>query len=162
MVIVSIKLFDIPATAGISSNPSGSTEPDGRPTALDDDRDFSGDLSFLLDGPYRFLSAYRSRQGIEILERERVDLVILDLHMPSDFAEEDDDEGIEVLKIIRSRWGSEEGKRIPVIILTKTDAEKNRTRCREFLADAFFRKPPEISALGLTIRRLLQGRKPGP
>lgn len=114
---------------------------------VDDDKEFSGDLSFLLDGPYQIVSVSESKKAIQLLEKEKFDLVILDLKMPCFYGNEDETEGIEVLRIIRQKWGALRGVRIPVIILSKMDHQENQRKCVELEADEFFAKPPDIQAL---------------
>jgi CheY-like chemotaxis protein len=122
---------------------------------IDDDEKFSDDLSFLIDSSYQIVSASGSKRGIELLEKERFDLVILDLNMPASYADEDDMEGIEVLRIIRQKWGTLRGSRIPVIIVSKMATPENRSRCEALGADAFFAKPPDIDDLKEMMERLV-------
>ena len=122
---------------------------------IDDDEEFADDLTYLLDGPYAFHTVTESRKGIELLERERFDLILLDLNMPAFFAENDEREGIEVLEIIRDKWGKE----LPIIILTRMDDEETRRECEDLLASAFYAKPPEVDALRKKIEELLGGGK---
>ena len=76
---------------------------------IDDDLQFSDDLSFLLNGPYSITSAAEAKEGLSLLEQNQYDLVILDLKMPSFYSDEDEKEGLEVLKIIKLKWGPEGG-----------------------------------------------------
>ena len=72
---------------------------------IDDDEKFTDDLQFLLKGPYRFTTVTESKRGIELLQKEKFDLVILDMMMPAFFAEEDEMEGVEVLRMMKSNSG---------------------------------------------------------
>jgi CheY-like chemotaxis protein len=57
-----------------------------RPTVLvvDDDEDFLRDLSSALsDGGYRVVNAADGQEALDVLERTRVDAIIIDLVLPS-------------------------------------------------------------------------------
>ena len=122
---------------------------------IDDDEKFTDDLQFLLKGPYRFTTVTESKRGIELLQKEKFDLVILDLAMPAFFASDDEKEGIEVLRKIKANSGIENEKKIPVVILTKMNTPENRKICLELKADGFFTKPPVIEVLNNKIDKLL-------
>lgn len=122
---------------------------------IDDDEQFSKDLSFLMHGRFRFVVATESKKGVEFLKKEKFDLVILDLVMPAHYAEEDEDEGIEVLRLIREHWVTECEYKIPVIVLTKVDTERNKKICLKLSADAFLVKPPDIEELKKEINEIL-------
>jgi CheY-like chemotaxis protein len=53
---------------------------------VDDDDEFSRDLSFMLDGSYLIVSASESKRTIELMEKEKFDLVILDMKIPAFYA----------------------------------------------------------------------------
>ncbi len=80
---------------------------------VDDDKIFSKILRDGLadggDGKYEILAAFDGEEGFETAEKERPDLILLDLVMPKMG-------GIETLKKIR---GEEWGKDIPVIVETQ-------------------------------------------
>lgn len=122
---------------------------------IDDDRQFMEDLKFFLKGSYQVSSALESRTGIALMEQKPFDLVILDLKMPSYYANEDEREGLEVLKLIKLKWGLEGGANIPVIMLTRDDSPESRRRCLHCQADGFFTKPPDIETLKQKISELL-------
>ena len=123
---------------------------------IDDDKQFGEDLKFLLKPSYRVSSAYEGQTGIALLEKKAFDLVILDLNMPSYYANEDEREGLEVLKLIRLKWGLEGGAKIPVIMITRDDSPESRRKCLQFQADGFFTKPPDIETLKQKINELLE------
>lgn len=123
---------------------------------IDDDEQFSKDLSFLMNGLYWFVVATESKEGIEFLKKEKFDLVILDLVMPAHYAEEDEEEGIEVLRLIREKWGVGRERKIPVIILTKMDTEQNKKICFKLNASAFLTKPPDVEVLKEEMNEILK------
>lgn len=76
-------------------------------------------------------------------------LVLLDLNLPRVT-------GLDVLKRIRS---GERCSGIPVVIMTSSDAERDRRECAESGATAYFQKPSGYEAflrLGEVIRELLR------
>ena len=122
---------------------------------IDDDEKFADDLKFLLNNSFQFFVASESRKGIELFEKENFDLVILDLAMPAFFAEEDEMEGVEVLRIMKSKWEANKKMMIPVIILSRMATPENKRLCFELQAKAFFSKPPRVQDLRKKIDELL-------
>lgn len=122
---------------------------------IDDDQEFLTDLSFMLGGAYQVVTATGGKEGIELLERDGADLVILDLNMPSFYGEDDATEGVAVLRTIRGKRGALRGARIPVVILSKAITNEARRECEQLQADAFFAKPPGIQELRSRIDELL-------
>ena len=78
---------------------------------------------------------YRGREALDILKRKKLDLILLDLHLPDIY-------GTEVL--IRLRKNDE---RTPVIIVTGHGTEKDRRECMQQGAYAFMHKPVGIDEL---------------
>jgi len=76
----------------------------------------------------RILFSSLAEEGIELVERENPDLVILDLGLP-------DRSGLEVLKEVRLR------STVPIIILTVRDEESDVVRGLELGADDYITKP---------------------
>ncbi len=120
---------------------------------IDDEEEFLNDLTFLLDGPYQLITAPGSQEGLRLLRKTSPDLIILDIHMPAYLAQSDEDEGIELLRKLKTgRWS-----KIPVIILTKFDIEEVKGKCSDFRIEAYFRKPPKVAELKERIGELLGG-----
>ena len=119
---------------------------------IDDDEEFTEDLKFLLDGPYQIVAVNESNKGIELLEKEKFDLVILDLVMPAFYADQDEKEGTEVLTMIKNKWRNT----IPTIILTQMNKLNVIDTCHTLGADAFFIKPPVIEELKEKINKLIK------
>jgi CheY-like chemotaxis protein len=80
---------------------------------------------------YNVLKAGDGREGLEVLDRESVDVVLLDILMP----EMDGYEALERLK------ADENLKHIPVIMLTSLDEHSSVTRCIEAGAEDHLPKP---------------------
>jgi two-component system response regulator len=76
-------------------------------------------------------------------------LIILDLNLPRVT-------GIEILRRLR---GSEPSDQTPVIIVTSSTAERDRTAVQKLGADGYFQKPNDLSAyieLGKLVKRVLE------
>ena len=81
---------------------------------VDDDKDFVRLLSRLLDNSvrrYQILAAHTGQEGLHLLERQRPDLVLLDLGLP-------DMDGLQLLDRMRANpsW-----RDIPLVIVTGRD-----------------------------------------
>ncbi len=73
--------------------------------------------------------------ALDLLEKDRVALVVLDLRMP-------EMDGLEVLRRIREKWPTTQ-----VIIATGHGDEEDRRKCLELGAFAFLSKPVNIKEL---------------
>ncbi len=100
---------------------------------VDDNEDNRYTLRLLLesDGHERVIDASGGKEAIALLEREKFNLVLLDMMMP-------DLNGDEVLKIIKANPNSRD---IPVVMISAdTDTEKV-SKCIELGADDYLAKP---------------------
>ena len=98
----------------------------------------------------------RVRDGVEAIDwllrrgsyTERDDLepaiVLLDLNLPKM-------SGIEVLKEIRAH---EQTRRLPVVVLTSSDDEKDRLSAYDNFANSYIRKPVDFSQFIEAVRQL--------
>ncbi|MBI4249631.1 MAG: response regulator transcription factor [Elusimicrobia bacterium] len=77
---------------------------------------------------YRVLTVFDGKTGLEAFEKERPDLVILDVMLPKT-------DGFEVCKTIRQR------SKIPIVMLTARKEEVDRILGLEFGADDYITKP---------------------
>lgn len=98
----------------------------------------------LASGGYKVKSASSGKEGIEILDKESFNLVLLDLKMP-------DMDGFEVLKLIRNRWPD-----IKVIIITGYGIEQTAKQTLEHGAHNFLGKPFTPDKLLAVISETLQ------
>jgi len=121
---------------------------------IDDDKIYLEDLAFLLSDQYDITTASDSRRGIELLNKTKFDCVVLDLDMPAYYADEDDMEGMEVLKKIREKWNK---RNMPVIIVSKMDTEEIQVLCSNLGADDFIKKPLSINKLKESINNKIKG-----
>jgi CheY-like chemotaxis protein len=114
---------------------------------VDDEPDVLKSLQSLVEGvidSVRVLVAPSGRIGLEILDRERVDLIVSDLRMPGM-------DGIEFLYQARRLHGN-----IPRVMLTAFGNDETARRATaETLCSAFLSKGGEPQALVQAVSRLL-------
>jgi len=84
-----------------------------------------------------FSQASNGLEAIEILAREQVNLMILDLNMP-------DMHGLEVLQFVRAH---DQYRRLPIIVLTTKYDPESRKAALEGGASRYLTKPFEPAAL---------------
>jgi two-component system, OmpR family, response regulator len=112
--------------------------------AVDDDPSVRQMIAdYLGDNDIR-VSTLPSGRGVdEAIERESIDLLILDLKLP-------DEDGMQVLRRLRERWD------LPVIMLTGRKEEADRVMGLELGADDYLTKPFSPRELLARIRALLR------
>ena len=119
---------------------------------IDDDKDFQYSTRIVLEKHgFEVASAYNPQEGIEKVQSEKPDIVILDVIMPDDF------EGFEVAKKIREELGMKE---LPIILLTAVHIEKKvpyRFAPHEdwLPVDYFYDKPIDPGVLVTKIKEFL-------
>ena len=99
----------------------------------------------LEDEGYEVIEAGSAEEGIKAFERERPDLVVLDVRMPGM-------NGLEAMARILDK-----DRRIPIILNTAYDSY--RDDFTSWAADAYVTKGPDTSELMKTIRKLLEERE---
>jgi len=98
----------------------------------------------LKEGGYDVIEADNGLTGLERIERDRPDAVILDLIMPRC-------SGFEALEMLNRR-----GNRIPVFVFTADIQLTSRQRCLELGAIAFLNKPLNKDELRGVLLHFLQ------
>ena len=112
---------------------------------VDDDLDLLGLVAFALrQAGYLVIEAPDGRAGLQAFERERPDLVILDVNMPRL-------SGLEVLEEIRRR-----GAGPPVMMLTVRSDEHDQVSALDLGADDYLTKPFSPRTLLARVRALLR------
>lgn len=107
---------------------------DRQPVVLvaDDDEDVLELVAFRLRrAGYRTITARDGREAMELVRTEHPDLSVLDVAMP-------EMDGLEVTRALR---GSDETRRMPIILLTARSQERDVMAGIEAGADAYIRKP---------------------
>jgi two-component system alkaline phosphatase synthesis response regulator PhoP len=95
---------------------------------------------------YEVSVAYDGRAGIHEAKEIKPDLILLDLIMPTM-------DGYSVAKILKD---DPETKHIPIIILTASQREDLKTRCRELGVTSFIMKPFDTSDLLNMVNKILR------
>jgi len=111
---------------------------------IDDDKDIvqtiKGNLE--LDG-YRVISAYNGRDGLDLIQEQRPELIVLDLGLP-------DIDGIKCCQFVRREYD------IPIIMLTARDSVADMVLGLECGADDYIVKPFNALELSARIRAVLK------
>ncbi|PKN43489.1 MAG: hybrid sensor histidine kinase/response regulator [Deltaproteobacteria bacterium HGW-Deltaproteobacteria-18] len=93
------------------------------------------------------ISAVNGREAVEILGRERVDLVFMDVQMPVM-------DGMEATRIIREKLGQD----VPIVAMTAYAMAGDRERFLQAGMDSYISKPVDMGHLKETVLSLLPGR----
>lgn len=101
--------------------------------------------NILEDEGFEVQTAFSGREGLEKIDFDKPDLVVLDIMMPRM-------DGFEVLKKIIS---NPETKKIPVIMLTAKKDSKDEELAREIGAVDYMTKPVDIKNTLQRIRKFL-------
>ncbi len=96
---------------------------------------------------YRVLYAENGREALEVLSREEVELVLMDIQMPVM-------DGLEATRRIRAGEAGERARGVPVVALTAHSGEQERKRCLEVGMEAFLTKPVDPERLHETVESL--------
>lgn len=103
------------------------------------------ELELMHEG-YDIIKAFDGREGLDIAEKENVDLILLDIMLPKL-------NGLEVLRRIRKESD------VPVIMLTARDAVMDKVSGLDAGADDYITKPFAIEELLARIRNALRKKK---
>lgn len=122
-------------------------------TVIDDEEHILELLKYNLEKEgYRVITCETGEKGLELIEEEKPDLLILDLMLPGM-------DGLEVCKRIR---GMDTTSNLPVIMLTAKDEEIDKVVGLETGADDYLSKPFGIRELIARVRALLRRTSRGP
>ena len=95
---------------------------------------------------FEVLTAYNGREALDILARERVDVVLLDVMMPGM-------DGFEVCRRIKNNLKMQH---VPVIMVTALDQSTDRIQGLEAGADDFLTKPVDDVALVTRVKNVVR------
>lgn len=98
---------------------------------------------------FEISEAENGAAGFEKIQQEIPDCVILDLMMPVM-------DGFGFLKRVRSSMALQD---VPILILTASEDERNRTRGFQYQADAYMSKPYDLTELTQTVQQLCTAAK---
>ncbi len=94
---------------------------------------------------YQVIAAIDGEESLEAVQRDFVDLIILDLMMPKV-------DGVEVVRRVRE-WSD-----VPIIILSARGDENDKVKCLELGADDYLTKPFGIAELMARIKTAFRHR----
>ena len=98
---------------------------------------------------FEITEAGGGREALEIIDREPVDLVLLDIMMP-------DVDGLEVVRTVRRSRSTEE---LPIIMVSARSFSEDVTQCLELGANDYVTKPVDFEATLRLINRELARRR---
>jgi CheY-like chemotaxis protein len=125
---------------------------------VDDDAIITSGLSRKLkDGGYNVLIAVDGSEAVSTVRKEQPDLVILDITFPPDVAHGGGVawDGFLIIQWLRRL---EEGKDVPIIVITGAESQKFKDRSLAAGAAAFFHKPIDNDELLATVRKTLEAK----
>ena len=117
---------------------------------IDDDENLSWAIKKRFENlGFEVTSATEGRAGVEMVEHERPDLVILDLNLP-------DVDGLDICRYLRRRTS------IPVVMLTGRAEDNDTIVGLEIGADDYITKPFNLNELAARVRAVLRRVSPEP
>jgi DNA-binding NtrC family response regulator len=130
------------------------SEPKGKVTVLlvDDDESVRRQLFWALDGEYRVLEAGTRAEAIEQLQREKIDVVLSDLHLPPHL--EDISEGLAIVEAARTGRPP-----VPVIVITGSASRRAALEAVNHGAYGFFEKPFNADEVSHIVRQAARLRQ---
>jgi diguanylate cyclase (GGDEF)-like protein len=123
---------------------------------VDDSPFFRGQLKLTLSKEYEVIEAGTGAEGLDLVKREKPDLVLLDVVMP-------DYSGFEICRILRE---SESNNLMPIIMITSQDSQEDILVGLELGADDYVKKPFNerelLSRIKNIFRRIDRNRNANP
>lgn len=98
----------------------------------------------LKNAGYEVLKAADGEEGIHILDREEVDVLITDINMPFT-------KGLELVRYVKSKMQ----KNIPVIIISGINLKETKDHARELGAVGYLTKPLDLDKLVAMVGELV-------
>jgi DNA-binding response OmpR family regulator len=98
----------------------------------------------VINDGYEVALAADGKEAIDILRKEKIDLLVTDLHMPHVT-------GLELIKIVRNELKN----KMPIIMLTRVGLEETVYKAFELGADDYMTKPFNPDELSLRIKKSL-------
>ena len=117
---------------------------------VEDQPDMARFLRRLLSEEYHALHASEGKQALEILRKQKVDLIISDVMMPG---------GMDGFAFRQMVAREEAWKLIPFVFLTARAEERDRLRGFRFGADDYITKPFSVRELRARLRSLLEKKR---
>lgn len=105
-------------------------------------------LAFLKRRGHDVVLATNGKEAIEILERESIDVVLMDVQMP-------EMDGLTATRLIRERE-RETGEHVPIVAMTAAAMKGDCERCLDAGMDAYLAKPLDARELYRTIEQFFR------
>ena len=112
---------------------------------VDDLEDYHQLMKMLMRAAGSISSAFNGKEAIEMIGKERPDLIIMDLRMPIM-------DGFEAIRLIRE---NPETKKIPILGISAQAMPEDQENCLAAGADGFVTKPVEYDTLRREILKIL-------
>jgi two-component system nitrogen regulation response regulator GlnG len=110
---------------------------------VDDERNIHYSFRRALEGEYEIQSAYDGDEALECLERERPDVMLLDVRMPKRG-------GISTLEHVRDRY-----PQLPVVVMTAFGTAEMAIRATSLAAREYLLKPVDVPSLRKLLAEIL-------
>jgi DNA-binding NtrC family response regulator len=127
-------------------------ETNGTVLVVDDDDAVRRGLFWALKEDYRVLEATSRDEAVELLQRERIDVVLSDLHLPPHVG--DLSEGLAIVEAARR-----ERPPVPVVVITASDSKDAARETVKRGAYGFFQKPIETDEVLHIVRQAVRVRR---
>lgn len=119
-----------------------------RVMVVDDEKDFLYTMEYWLKSKgYQVVTAANGLEAIEVMKKEALDIIFLDLHMPVM-------DGLEALKNIRQL-----NKDIPIILITAYASDEKVTEAEKYGISGLFYKYKDLSESTSLIETILRRHK---
>ena len=114
---------------------------------VDDEKSMRDSMQMLLKDKHNVYLAKSGKEAIEVVKKQAIDLVLLDIHMP-------EIDGIEVLKIIKNIDADIEVIMVTAVIMVGKAVEAVRSGAYDYIT-----KPFDIQALQEQVDKVIEKRK---
>jgi DNA-binding response OmpR family regulator len=98
---------------------------------------------------YKVSSALNSSEALDLLQKNRFDLIILDIRLP-------DQSGLKLLKQLKSK---RQTKNTPVFMITASSTLEDEKTAQEHGADRYFTKPFRLGSFLKQVNQTLETKK---
>jgi DNA-binding NtrC family response regulator len=119
---------------------------------VDDDEAVRRGLFWSLDGEYRVLEAATRTEATQLLERERIDVVLSDLHLPPHV--NDLSEGLIIIEVARRVRPA-----VPVVVITGSNSKLAALEAVKRGAYGFFQKPLDAEEVSHIVSQAVRVRR---
>jgi len=115
---------------------------------VDDEISVIESFKQLLEGEYRVLSATNGQEALEKVEKENLDIILLDIRMP----------GMDGMEVLR-RIGEMDGSEADVIMVTAVNTMKTAIEAMKLGAYDYITKPFDVDEVLVSINKALEKRR---